>query len=813
MKEIKKYGKNVTSQGYERDCAEEIKESKVLKNIWIIGFILLFTLCFINLIIQVPIKYNKQVATIQKRNYLVSGRLTEKESAEMAERVIKKISSIGENATLVGLTDEAVKNYLIKFIEAELVTTYPDLSDGKTDEYKGGNVRFFRNGTERMTYMEYDEFMKYVNSSTREDFERIKNRFTTDPSNSHSVIVAYYTFHKVEYSDGSVGEYSYVISTKNLDLYAALSDYQMPFELPFILMLSLKSGEFAEHVADIALDSKISIGVFDDEEKTVTVEYIVVGTDEDAYTITKTTTDDRMTSQIEPIEVGGWIAELQAEYENRVDNQTDGNTTIYRNTWYQKSYKKISRENYFLGLIKNTKGKIPGFVEKDGKLRWSDEYNPNGVYVKYIPNIFDEKFYPSIVNTHTEEEIENLRELIDLPGNKEWICHYLAAFNNTANIEPVMRYLISVMTGVKDPKAKSVEEFMNGFGKTAFSEIGNSSDIDSGAVGSVGAGYSSIKITPEDLQMLYKITYAERGDGTQKQQEYVVSVILNRVLCSGFPNTIKGVIFAPMQFQPTRNGAYERAKPTATTIAAVNNVIKNGDTAQGAVYFMTVAASKTQSWLSECKFLFNDGNGSANTHNFYTKTKYQQELSKFKQADVQTSSTGTVVPPSNRRFIEYKQTDYTNGKIYRAVSQFKTIKEAGCMPTSLTIIASGYGKKSKNGQIYTPETFVLEVHNDTSNYDMAKKACKNIGLKMGPYTNLNSSTKSKVLKELQNGKQLLLHAASGYYTSCGHYMTALGVRNGDEVYLSNPSSRTKTGWIKIDTLMSRSVDWCATVSN
>lgn len=146
-----------------------------------------------------------------------------------------------------------------------------------------------------------------------------------------------------------------------------------------------------------------------------------------------------------------------------------------------------------------------------------------------------------------------------------------------------------------------------------------------------GASYESLNLTTEDIVILNKITSAERGGGTQRQQEYVVSVILNRVLASGWPNTVEGVVFQKNQFQPTRNGAYEKARPTATTKAAVQSVIKNGDTTGGAVYFMTPASVPgQQSWLKNCMYLFNDGDGSPNgSHDFFTKKSVLRELSKY----------------------------------------------------------------------------------------------------------------------------------------------------------------------------------------
>lgn len=157
--------------------------------------------------------------------------------------------------------------------------------------------------------------------------------------------------------------------------------------------------------------------------------------------------------------------------------------------------------------------------------------------------------------------------------------------------------------------------------------------------------YSSLQLTNDDIESLCKITYAERGGGTQVQQEYVVSAILNRVLYSGFPNTVEEVISAPHQFESYSNGSYDRATPTDITRAAVNNVVQNGDTSKGAVYFMTPAAAEKQDWLKNCIFLFNDGDNSPNsTHNFYTKDAAQTELQQYIKG-ISTNSTHSSNDP------------------------------------------------------------------------------------------------------------------------------------------------------------------------
>ena len=168
-------------------------------------------------------------------------------------------------------------------------------------------------------------------------------------------------------------------------------------------------------------------------------------------------------------------------------------------------------------------------------------------------------------------------------------------------------------------------------------------------------------------------------------------------------------------------------------------------------------------------------------------------------------------PGSHNSYIEYKQGDYPNTPPrYNATGSWGSIKDKGCMPTSIAIISTGFGIKDKDGKLYTPVTFVEQVHNSGSSYANAKNAMAKIGLSLGPQT-WTKDNASKMIAHLNSGQPLLIHARTGYYTGGGHYMTILDVR-GNEVYLSNPGSRTKTGWVNINTLISRNVDWFAAVS-
>lgn len=205
-----------------------------------------------------------------------------------------------------------------------------------------------------------------------------------------------------------------------------------------------------------------------------------------------------------------------------------------------------------------------------------------------------------------------------------WLFEYLEMNDDTKEMVDLTKYLLYMAEG----KDYGVSEF-------DFDSIWNKNvnTVNADAMKG-GASYSSLNLTADEVEILYQITSLERGNGTQQQQEYVVSVILNRVLSSSFPDNVRDVVYANKQFEPVSRGLMGTANPSETTKKAVENVIKTGDKTGYAVFFMTPAAAAGQGWLSssEYVFLFNDegNNGSfRSSHNFYTKKSIQKELQQY----------------------------------------------------------------------------------------------------------------------------------------------------------------------------------------
>lgn len=88
-----------------------------------------------------------------------------------------------------------------------------------------------------------------------------------------------------------------------------------------------------------------------------------------------------------------------------------------------------------------------------------------------------------------------------------------------------------------------------------------------------------------DLDLLARIIMVESGYESYQGKLAVGSVIMNRVADSRFPDTVRGVIYAPGQFPPARNGKLDNAKPNEDSIRAAQAVLNGENNVEGALYF------------------------------------------------------------------------------------------------------------------------------------------------------------------------------------------------------------------------------------
>jgi N-acetylmuramoyl-L-alanine amidase len=93
-----------------------------------------------------------------------------------------------------------------------------------------------------------------------------------------------------------------------------------------------------------------------------------------------------------------------------------------------------------------------------------------------------------------------------------------------------------------------------------------------------------IVLSASERSALAKLIYAEAQGEPFKGQVAVAAVVFNRIRDPRFPNTLRGVMYQPFQFEPILNGwAYKPAGPSA--YRALDAALAGQDPTNGAVFF------------------------------------------------------------------------------------------------------------------------------------------------------------------------------------------------------------------------------------
>lgn len=125
-------------------------------------------------------------------------------------------------------------------------------------------------------------------------------------------------------------------------------------------------------------------------------------------------------------------------------------------------------------------------------------------------------------------------------------------------------------------------------------------------------GGDDLPFTPEEMEILYRIAWAEARGEDDKGLILVINVIINRMNDPAFPNDVRGVVFAPNQFSPITNGAFDRATPDDRIRNAVHRALQGEDYSRGATFFRSVRGAEGSWHERALNRVFTHGN-----HHFY----------------------------------------------------------------------------------------------------------------------------------------------------------------------------------------------------
>lgn len=114
---------------------------------------------------------------------------------------------------------------------------------------------------------------------------------------------------------------------------------------------------------------------------------------------------------------------------------------------------------------------------------------------------------------------------------------------------------------------------------------------------------------------------------------------------------------------------------------------------------------------------------------------------------------------------------------------------AGCGPTSLAIIASGYGIDKTPGDI---AKIITDDYGDLTSVNTLSHALDDIGIKheaISQNSNSNSTKIEKIRSNLKSGNPVAIavnNPGDGKYSSGGHWMAILAIDDNDNITISNP---------------------------
>lgn len=159
--------------------------------------------------------------------------------------------------------------------------------------------------------------------------------------------------------------------------------------------------------------------------------------------------------------------------------------------------------------------------------------------------------------------------------------------------------------------------------------------------------YDSLDLSEADIEMLYNAVekicepFGDNDENTNRKK-MVTSVILNRVMSSKFPDSVKAVLKQRHQFENLNSiSELDNITVSDSTKQAVDTVIVGGDCAQRSVYFAKPSTAEKNKWDDKYKFTFNDGDKTDNSFNYYTTDEVDSELEKY-----ETTISGNTTRPS-----------------------------------------------------------------------------------------------------------------------------------------------------------------------
>ncbi|UFJ43247.1 cell wall hydrolase [Brevibacillus humidisoli] len=104
-----------------------------------------------------------------------------------------------------------------------------------------------------------------------------------------------------------------------------------------------------------------------------------------------------------------------------------------------------------------------------------------------------------------------------------------------------------------------------------------------------------VSLSGKELNLLARLVYAEGRGEPYQGQVAIAAVVLNRIHAERFPDTMRGVVFAPGAFSSVRDGRLPK-QTNQTARRAVLDALRGSDPSQGSFYFFNPETA-TSTWI------------------------------------------------------------------------------------------------------------------------------------------------------------------------------------------------------------------------
>lgn len=630
-------------------------------------------------------------------------------------------------------------------------------------------------------------------------------------------------------------ETSYNMTTTNINYQEMVQSFKMPFEYLWTYLVLGKDIDLTMELADLVYNSEIEITVFDNLEvdtnilndtytkktKVDTAASVMITYGDDAprfgtvksdnwtqelsnnYTVTTTIITKTNTLDAGVTKANVWLENYTREYKQQVENTnadpivkdiedidypsnpnytTDTDDYGYQSKLiesakkeYEKKYKIVYGSPYSVknSIYNSTVDRTQTTTNNVSKTTYVG--SPASIEEKTDKNSQE----PNFVSIFCKVEYRFARERV-FNDVDSWLFKILSSNDSTKDMVDLTKYFINKIIGkdiYKDFKTYDFSEY----NPSEFSNVGISTGGTTG-----GTGSEIIEIAKEKQGCPYAM-------GAKGPDSFD---------CSGFVYWVYKQVGINV---PGSTDAYMALKGTAKEIdwseAQPGDILIVFASERGTKY------GHAGIYLGDNKYIHAPQTGDVVKISSGAKSSFKHVFRLYTDT---SSASGTAVEGdgytneiklNNKTYKEYKQSrgSYTNtefGVTKCSTHNLPHIHNNGCGPTSVAIIASGYGKNYSPGDIAK----LMGGAGVQSSGDTISKVLNKIGISSHAEYSL---TKDKLRKQLKTGKPFVVSVNNGLgnlFTPNGHLMAILAIKDNDEVYVSNPNPSTAHGWIALDKL-------------